>query len=1315
MYTGLTKRKRYCGVDNEHCVGQPKPDRPSCDSKSSPIRRVVGYFEGWASRRPCKQFFPENVPVGVYSHLNFAFASVDPGTFAIVPADPADVELYKSLTAMKSMDPQLKVYIAIGGWAFNDPGPTANVFSQLAASESNQKAFFKSLISFMETYGFDGVDIDWEYPAADDRFGKPEDFANFPKFIENLNKAVKSTSRDGLTITLPVAYWYLRHFDIKKLQPHVDWFNLMSYDLHGSWDKENKWIGNYLNSHTNLTEITEYFDLMWRNDINPDKVVMGLGFYSRTFKPSDPGCTDACSKPKTDADCCKFSTVGDRGPCTHEYGVLSNGEIDEVLKETGATPKLDQEAAVQIVKVNGEWITYDNVDSWKLKVAFARSECLGGVMVWAVSLDETDGTYSKQLQQATGFQSKGTTLVNDTSGGGGGGGGGGGKQVVGPDDFQLRAQCFWTDCGAPCPSDYVGRNRADSDGSGEIMLDSTACQKGIRTLCCPVPKASGASLPTCGWYDFNNGACGKNDASLCGDGWAEVGSYAGACRQGWQVACCTTDVDTISTAVYGSCEWRKGSKYGDPGKCVDGVDYTACENNGLLTYNQVDSRGGTGAHQCFTWDRSGGFFLFKHFGQQSYCCADRQVQQRVRRWDNCGWLTSIKESDGYCHAACPSGTVKVAMLDYGAQTDYGGTWKSGCKSGYQVYCCEGLYKTPTTPEEISGPFEEALNVVLKNPDYECPYANTKQKRGAETTTDLALRDNVKRDMIPLQACNVVADNMVKWLGQRLNGPNVIQGYENAWKNTVPKQYSHLSVDYMEQQMGPYFDILDQTGDGYEARSFENSLQAQDASAEFESSSQIDVDLCDFATFYAIGGYPDEDDGGTDNGPGIDYTYGEDDQNSNVGSITKVKRNALASPPSVVNVDSKAADNSAAYLAARRQQQEEEEEFERHLALIFSSEYDSDEDPAAPPSTPRNATLFDDDEYDDEDEDEEAREERRWLAKRDGSPREFFSKKGTGNQVRMVSSKYPNGNNGDELLGLNKDTHRYMIQAKTVNGWYCRPTFHKLVTNAAKSKTSDHWVTEHILELQTIPRFVDFLITHTWPAVRNAPIGLKQSTQAIDISVADIQRYMADVRWNSWASIDADHAATSPLDMMLRALGSFNSLDTMVVCDSDLNGIKAQVYHFARPSSVRKFNACCTGTSVLAARGALTRLATTAGVFDYYADSGVESRHKAAYDKVKKILNEFETAYQKETGKKLSVSMAELWKTYLTEHLSRVVTFAGWWMTDRATLLEPIWTNQCQNAKTAKDKDFACRMSAIVKGYRSGTQYRPKFNARNVFT
>lgn len=37
----------------------------------------------------------------------------------------------------------------------------------------------------------------------------------------------------GLSVTLPTSYWYLQHFDMEGMAKLVDWFNLMSYDLHG--------------------------------------------------------------------------------------------------------------------------------------------------------------------------------------------------------------------------------------------------------------------------------------------------------------------------------------------------------------------------------------------------------------------------------------------------------------------------------------------------------------------------------------------------------------------------------------------------------------------------------------------------------------------------------------------------------------------------------------------------------------------------------------------------------------------------------------------------------------------------------------------------------------------------------------------------------------------------------------------------------------------------------------------------------------------------------------------------------------------------
>lgn len=149
----------FCGLTEEFCGTKTVP-RPSC-STDGPLSRAVGYYEGWAASRPCKQIFPEDIPIGVYTHLNFAFAAIDPETFAVVPASTLDTTLYSQVTGIKRLQPGLKVFISIGGWTFNDPGPTATTFSDLAASPSNQAQFFASLISFMSTYDFDGVDIDW--------------------------------------------------------------------------------------------------------------------------------------------------------------------------------------------------------------------------------------------------------------------------------------------------------------------------------------------------------------------------------------------------------------------------------------------------------------------------------------------------------------------------------------------------------------------------------------------------------------------------------------------------------------------------------------------------------------------------------------------------------------------------------------------------------------------------------------------------------------------------------------------------------------------------------------------------------------------------------------------------------------------------------------------------------------------------------------------------------------------------------------------------------------------------------------------------
>ncbi|GLA52752.1 hypothetical protein AnigIFM63604_009628 [Aspergillus niger] len=383
----------FCGTTKDFC-GDTAVAEPVCDGTSA-TKKTIAYYEGWNSERACDTMPPENIPIGGYTHINFAFLYIDPDLYTITPMETSQQDLYSRVTALKKRKNDLEVWISIGGWAFNDPGSTANTFSELAASKSKQSTFFESLLSFLDKYGFDGVDLDWEYPVDSDRGGSDADYENYPTFLANLRSALDSADKGyGLTITLPSSYWYLQHFNVVEMAKSVDWFNMMTYDLHGGWDAEDPWIGSVVNAHTNLTEIVSAMDLLWRNDIPPSRVVMGLGFYGRSFTLNDTSCVTAG---------CPFSTVGKAGDCTNSAGTLSFSEIEAILKDPSrhATQTYDATSSVQIVTFDeNQWVSYDNWASFQAKLDYANSHCIGGTMVWAVSLD-VDGTATNGLTGAS--------------------------------------------------------------------------------------------------------------------------------------------------------------------------------------------------------------------------------------------------------------------------------------------------------------------------------------------------------------------------------------------------------------------------------------------------------------------------------------------------------------------------------------------------------------------------------------------------------------------------------------------------------------------------------------------------------------------------------------------------------------------------------------------------------------------------------------------------------------------------------------------------------------------------------------------------
>ncbi|KAF8164160.1 hypothetical protein K438DRAFT_1984862 [Mycena galopus ATCC 62051] len=380
----------YCGTTEDFCgtgcMSNCNPAQTaSCGAdQQSALGRRIGYYEGWASSRSCDAWTPSTMNVDSLTHVNFAFASIS-SSFEVIEMTPGDSVLWAETTALKSRNPSLKVFLSIGGWSFNDP-PTSGIFSALAASSFNTQTFIDSVLITMLAYGFDGIDIDWEYPVAEDRGGSPGDLANYPIFLTAIKTAFGPFGYQ-LSFTAPSSYWYLQNYDLPAMLADgaADWVNVMTYDLHGVWDSPADYIGSIVLAHTNLTEIELTFQLFANVGIDPAQLTMGIGFYGRSFELSSASCTDPG---------CPFAGAAPAGPCSANPGTLMFTEIDDMISSSATDDVVfDENAAVMYLVYNSiDWVSYDNAQTLGMKLQYANSICLGGTMIW--SLDQDDTSYT---------------------------------------------------------------------------------------------------------------------------------------------------------------------------------------------------------------------------------------------------------------------------------------------------------------------------------------------------------------------------------------------------------------------------------------------------------------------------------------------------------------------------------------------------------------------------------------------------------------------------------------------------------------------------------------------------------------------------------------------------------------------------------------------------------------------------------------------------------------------------------------------------------------------------------------------------------
>ncbi|XP_043196453.1 probable chitinase 2 [Amphibalanus amphitrite] len=345
-------------------------------------RVVVCYFGSWAFYRPEEgKFTVDNIDPQLCTHVVYAFAGLDETSHKIRSLDPnLDLDAggghgyYRKFVELKRLNPRLKVTIAVGGW-----NEGSKKYSDMAKDPVKRAKFINSTIDFLTTHGFDGLDLDWEYPAR--RMGIPEDKQNFVKLVEELREAYEPR---GWLLTAAVAApqsIISVSYDVPKLSKLLNYIHIMSYDYHGKWDQETghnaPLTGEELSVNATLNT---YLEL----GADPAKLVLGVPLYGRTFKLVDVDRHEVGDPTAEKAF---------KGPYTREDGFLGYNEMCEMraAEPIAWTTRWDDEAKVPYVFHKNMWVSLDDEQSITNKVELAMRYELAGAMVWTLDTDDFRG------------------------------------------------------------------------------------------------------------------------------------------------------------------------------------------------------------------------------------------------------------------------------------------------------------------------------------------------------------------------------------------------------------------------------------------------------------------------------------------------------------------------------------------------------------------------------------------------------------------------------------------------------------------------------------------------------------------------------------------------------------------------------------------------------------------------------------------------------------------------------------------------------------------------------------------------------------
>lgn len=340
---------------------------------STPLFKTCVYFSNWSVYQ--KKHFPQDIPIEYYTHVFYAFILIDEQTGKLkfsdewcdlqMPQPPPNQSITGNLQQfyeMKKANRHLKLIMSIGGWG------TCHLFESVVCSNTKFDNFVNSTIEFVDKYGFDGVDIDWEYP---------KDSTQAAKLVELLARLRnKLNPKYILTVAAPGGTDNIDVLKIPEMDKYLTFWNLMCYDFAGEgWSSKTAFHSNLFgNNGDNSLNASDIVQTYIKRGVHPSKLILGMPMYGRVFHGVD--------RPEIGVSFTKERKSG----CI-EGDVVDYNKFGETFDYEDFDPR--KVGALKYDSRNKQLITFDNPQSARIKASFVRLKQLGGGMWWDSAGDAT--------------------------------------------------------------------------------------------------------------------------------------------------------------------------------------------------------------------------------------------------------------------------------------------------------------------------------------------------------------------------------------------------------------------------------------------------------------------------------------------------------------------------------------------------------------------------------------------------------------------------------------------------------------------------------------------------------------------------------------------------------------------------------------------------------------------------------------------------------------------------------------------------------------------------------------------------------------